>query len=199
MDIVNAISLALPLIYNTEGCELTAYLDKVAKVPVWTIGHGCTFVGGKPVHEGMTCTRQEADEWAVDSLEELASQLLSEIRVDVSDPQFAACLSLAYNCGIGAFGRSSVLEALNQRLYHQAADRFRQYDHAGVVEVGGLKTRRERERALFLSGTDPALTIPARPAYLRPSEPDQKPAESDSDKLNDAELAMIKRQQQPPV
>jgi lysozyme len=182
MDIVNAISLALPLIYGTEGCELAAYLDTLATVPVWTIGHGSTVVNGKPVCEGMTCTPAQADSWAIDDLSDRASAILSHIHVLVTDPQFAACLSLAYNIGVAGFGRSTVLEALNQRLYYRAADRFRQYDHSDGAEVPGLLTRRERERALFLSGTAPAPSIPAPPA---------PPAESDADRLNDAEMAAI--------
>jgi hypothetical protein len=83
---------------------------------------------------------------------------------------------------VAGFGRSTVLEALNQRLYLRAADRFLQYDHAGGVQVEGLFTRRKRERALFLSGTAPAPSIPAPPAPA---------AESDADRLNDAEMAAI--------
>jgi lysozyme len=184
MDIVRAIQLALPLIYDTEGCKLAAYLDKLPIVPVWTIGHGTTFVDGKPVRQGMTCTREQADQWAIDTLSMLASEMLTEIHVTVSDQQFAACLSLAYNCGIGAFSRSTVLQALNGRLYFRAADRFRQYNHAGGVVEDGLTARRERERALFLSGTDPAPSIPTLHLPAKPAVP----VESDTDKLNEAEL-----------
>jgi lysozyme len=195
MDMLKALHLAVPLIFNSEGLELTAYLDTLATDPVWTIGHGCTVVDGKPVREGMTCTREQADGWATDDLSILAKELLQRIRVAVSDQQFAACLSLAYNIGIGAFAQSSVQEALNQRLYYRAADRFLQYDHAGGVEVDGLLARRERERALFLSGTAAAPSIPVQPGYPAP-----KPApESDSDKLNDAEIAQIRRDEGPPA
>jgi lysozyme len=194
MDTV-AISLALPLIYGSEGCKLTAYLDTIASPPVWTIGHGTTRIHGEPVSPVLSCTRAQADAWATDDLTDLARAILGEIRVTVTDPQFAACLSLAYNIGIGGFSRSTVLQALNQKLYYRAADRFLQYDHADGVEVDGLETRRKRERALFLSGTAPAPSIPAHP----PPEPAPRPAESDADKLNEAEIAMIQRQRTPPV
>lgn len=178
MHILNAISLALPLIYDLEGCKLAAYLDTLARPPVWTIGHGTTHAGGRPVCEGMTCTRAQADDWAIDDLADMASAILSHIRVDVSDQQFAACLSLAYNIGVTAFERSSVLGALNQRLYFRAADRFLLYDHAGGVRVRGLTVRRERERALFLGGTEPVSVIPRTAA-----------PETDAERLNEAELA----------
>jgi GH24 family phage-related lysozyme (muramidase) len=46
MDIEPALRLAVPLVFAAEGCRLTAYLDRLAKAPVWTIGHGTTFVAG---------------------------------------------------------------------------------------------------------------------------------------------------------
>ena len=185
MNILDAIAAALPLIYGLEGCELEAYLDTIAKPPVWTIGYGTTRVAGKPVCQGMTCTRLEANEWAVDDLSDMASAILSHIHVVVSDGQFAACLSLAYNIGVAGFERSTVLEALNQRLYYRAADRFLQYDHAGGAQVDGLFQRRKRERAVFLSGTAPAPRIPSA------GQVPLRPAESDADKLNEAELASL--------
>jgi lysozyme len=194
MNILDAILLSLPLVYGSEGFEPVAFLDTLARIPVWTIGHGTTVVNGKPVCEGMTCTREQADAWATDDLSELASEVLDRIRTVVTDPQFAACLSLAYNIGIGAFSRSTVLEALNERLFFRAADRFLQYDHADGVEVPGLLTRRKRERALFLSGTAPAPHIPSyavRPVLSVPPCPVTAPAESDADKLNDVEIAAI--------
>ena len=200
MDLAAALRLAVPLVYGSEGCELAAYLDTFAKPPVWAIGHGTRWVGEVAVREGMTCTRTQADEWAVNDLVAMARNIADHIiHVPVSDAQFAACLSLAYNIGVGAFGRSTVLDALNQKLYYRAADRFPAYDHAGGVRVAGLTARRERERALFLSGTAPAPRIPEHPEAAQPGDqaraggyPARKPAPevlSDADVLNAKELA----------
>jgi len=196
VDLHNALSLAVPLVYSSEGCETTAYLDRLATVPVYTIGHGSTVVDGKPVCQGMTCTQAQADEWAMADLEATATEVVRLVHVPISDAQCAACTSLAYNIGVGAFARSSVLEALNARLYFKAADRFLAYDHAGGHEVRGLLARRARERTLFLSGTDPAPVIPrhaAQPGYPSP-KPRHAPGLSDADKLNQQEIERLNKQ-----
>jgi lysozyme len=199
MDLHHALSLAVPLVFDAEGCELTSYIDTLATVPVWTIGHGNTFVGGKPVVDGMTCTQAQADQWAMDALEADAIEVVRLVHVPLSDPQAAACISLAYNIGVGAFARSTVLYALNTRLYYKAADRFLSYDHTGGVEVRGLLARRARERAVFLSGTAPAPVIPQHPGPAQPGYPPRKPdpapeVESEADKLNQAEMDRIAKE-----
>jgi GH24 family phage-related lysozyme (muramidase) len=198
MDVTKALSLALPLVFDLEGCRLVAYLDTLARPPVWTIGHGSTWVQGKPVHYGMTCTRAEADLWAGVTLATTAEDVRALLKVGVTDEQWAACISLAYNIGTGAFRHSSVLEAINLALFQRAADRFLEYDHAGGRTVAGLTVRRARERALFLSGMGepspevPVAAVPALPAAtpahpLRAPVPVQ-PIESEADLLNQREL-----------
>ena len=53
--------------------------------------------------------------------------------------------------GVGGFGRSTVLDALNQGDYSQAADNFMNHNRAGGVPNEHLTHRREQERALFLT------------------------------------------------
>jgi lysozyme len=191
MDFTTALSLAVPLIYGSEGCELAAYLDTLARPPVWTIGHGTTRVGGVPVERGMVCSQEQADLWAMMDLGSVGSGVVRMLTVPVNEHQCAALTSLAYNIGIGAFGRSSVLEALNHGLYRQAADRFLEYDDAGGVARPGLESRRARERAVFMTGM-PAASYPGKASRA----PEQE-AESPADVLNDAEIALIKRRENP--
>jgi lysozyme len=158
MNIDRAIGLAVPLVFPTEGCRLRAYLDILAKPPVWTIGHGTTQIDGKPVRAGMTCTPAQADAWAVAHLREAAAHVQRVVEVPLSDHQLAALTSLCYNIGSGHFATSDVVRALNLSLYSAAADRILEYDHAGGVEIAGLTTRRGLERRLFLTPDD---TMPA--------------------------------------
>jgi lysozyme len=171
-NVQTALNLAASLIDPAEGFAAVAFLDKLAKPPVWTIGHGTTHINDHPVAPGMRCTRAEADAWAAADMVTAVHQVLGCVRVPLSDPQLAALTSLCYNLGIGNLRASTVLAALNQGLYRPAADRFLEYDHAGGVEIGGLATRRARERALFLS------TLPAAPL-------------SEADALNDAEIGRL--------
>jgi lysozyme len=155
MALEDTIRIAVALIFPSEGCRTAAYLDTLAKPPVWTIGHGTTEVDGEPVTEGMTCTPAEANGWAATFITETAKFVYRKVTVPISDNQAAALISLCYNIGMGHFERSSVLAALNCGFYAEAADRLLDYDEAGGRAVSGLETRRARERALFLQA-DPA-------------------------------------------
>jgi lysozyme len=151
-DLSTALRYAATCVYGTEGFRDTAWLDTLPDPPVWTIGHGTTFIDDKPVGPGMICTRQEADQWAMEAMRETGEEVLAAVHVDLNAMQLGALISLAYNIGIGHFRRSSVLEALNLALYQVAANRFLEYDEAGHRVIEGLETRRGRERALFLTG-----------------------------------------------
>ena len=94
----------------------------------------------------MTCTQAEADLWGADMLRTAAKQVCAKVHVPLTDHQLAALTSLCYNVGIGHFGMSDVLAALNRGLYPNAADRIPEYDHADGVVVTGLTTRRARGR-----------------------------------------------------
>ena len=160
MNTSNALALALPLVHGAEGCALTAYLDTLAKPPVWTIGHGTTRIAGMPVIPRMVCTQVQADGWAEADLIAVAIQIEHVVHVPLDDAQLAALISFTYNCGIGHFEQSTVLAALNLGEYQNAADRLLEYDHAGGKKIAGLSTRRGRERAMFLAGTLPDLPPP---------------------------------------
>lgn len=210
MNIDLALALAEPLVFSAEGCRLTAYLDTLADPPKWTIGHGNTWVDGRPVEHGMTCTRAQADAWAQTDLRKVATQVMLLVTVTIDEHQLAALTSLAYNIGITRFHTSSVLEALNMAssegrvdhtMYRRAADRFLEYDEAGGHKVDGLLERRGRERALFLTGTGltgsqpsavPHVTVASKgpaPVHEAPAQPPHPaPKEPTTEQLNESEL-----------
>lgn len=177
MNITNALRLATTCIYGSEGFRAVAYLDTLARVPCWTIGHGTTRVNDQPVTPGMTCTRQQAEDWAMADMTATLVHVLNAVRAPLNDNQAAALVSFAYNIGVGAFDRSSVKAALDLGLYQQAADRLLEYDEAGGKRLAGLDTRRARERALFLA----QIVITAPPV--------EDPTSADA--LNRAELAKL--------
>jgi lysozyme len=166
-----ALSYAAACVNGSEGFSATAYLDKIAKPPVWTIGHGTTRVNGKPVVKGMTCTKAQADAWSAADMSAALGYVLVHCDVPLNDCQASSLCSLCYNIGMGNFRDSTVIAALNEGDYRAAADCFLEYDHAGGKQIAGLTARRERERAMFLSMM-PALPVPM----------------SESDALNQREL-----------
>lgn len=109
--------LAMPFVQAEETLRLKAY-----KCPkgVWTIGWGHT--GG--VKEGDTCTKAQADAWIRSDLQSAQTALAKYINVSVSESQFIALLSLAYNMGAeGVIQKCpKMLRALNVGDYETAAD-----------------------------------------------------------------------------
>lgn len=129
-----------------EGCRLTAY-----KCPagIWTIGYGHT--GG--VREGQRITEEEALDLLVEDLRAHAERLAPKVKVQVADGQYIALLSLAFNVGVGAVAKSTLLRLLNAGDIEAAGDEFLKWTYAAGLELPGLVRRRREERKLFLEGT----------------------------------------------
>lgn len=143
---------ALPLIKAREGCRLTAYPDPGTGGAPWTIGYGCT---GEGIGEGTRWTQAQADQSLVDRLtREVNPAVTAAVRVRLTPKMRAALTSLAYNIGVGAFARSTLVRLLNADDYAGAAEQFAVWRRAGGKVLAGLVARRAAERALFLEGVE---------------------------------------------
>ena len=139
------------LIKHFEGLSLKPYLD-VVNIP--TIGWGNTFY-----EDGTKVTLKDkpiTEERALKLLEvvvnrDFADKIFPSIKVKVSQSQFDAMVSLAYNIGVGAFLKSTLLKKVNANDFTGASEEFLRWNKAGGKEVLGLTKRREREKQLFLS------------------------------------------------
>lgn len=141
-----SVDLAADFIEAWEGCKLVAY-----KCPagIWTIGYGHT--GG--VREGQRITEEEALDLLVEDLRAHAERLAPKVKVQVADGQYIALLSLAFNVGVGAVAKSTLLRLLNAGDIEAAGDEFLKWTYAAGRELPGLVRRRREERKLFLEGT----------------------------------------------
>jgi lysozyme len=169
-----ALRYASACVFGTEGFRAKAYLDILARPPLWTIGHGTTHINGLAVYPGMACTLAQADAWSAVDMEAAALFVLHIVLVPLNDWQLGALISLTYNIGMGNFERSDILAALNRGLYLDAADHLLEYDMAGGKKVAGLDARRVRERALFLCGTHVFPTPTAAPVVLTADDLNQR-------------------------
>ncbi|WP_090138273.1 lysozyme [Kosakonia oryziphila] len=137
------------LIKQFEGCRLTAYQDSVG---VWTLGYGWTHpVDGKPVKRGMTIDQVTADRLLKTGLVGYENDVLKVVRVKLTQGQFDALVSFAYNVGSRALSTSTLLKKLNAGDYDGAANEFLRWNKADGQVLAGLSRRREAELALFLS------------------------------------------------
>lgn len=140
------------LIKQFEGCRLTAYPDPGTGGAPWTIGFGWTHpVDGKPVRPGMTIDQATADRLLKTGLVGYENDVLKVARVKLTQGQFDALVSFAYNVGSRALSTSTLLKKLNAGDITGAADEFLRWNKAGGKVLNGLTHRREAERALFLS------------------------------------------------
>lgn len=135
---------SLEAIKRFEGLRLTAYQDQGG---VWTVGYGAT---GSEIVQGTVWTQAQADADLSLRVAHLEMQLLRLITVDLTQAQLTALTSLAYNIGIGAFGSSSCLAALNAGKAAEAADDILKWHFVGHTDNAGLRMRRAAERAIFL-------------------------------------------------
>lgn len=133
----------IALIKEFEGLRLLAYLDVAG---VWTIGYGHTATARRK----QKITREQAYMLLIEDLaarEPLVSRALSR---PPAQNQFDAMMSLAFNIGVNAFTKSTLLNRFNAGDTAAAANQFLRWVYAGGRKVPGLTRRRRAERALFL-------------------------------------------------
>jgi len=151
-----------------EGCVLTAYRCSAG---VLTIGVGHTSAAGAPqVTSGLRITKEQADEILSRDLKTFEDAVNKAIKVPVTQNEFDACMSLAFNIGVGAFAKSSVVRKLNAGDRKGAADAFLLWKRAGN-DPDILLPRRNRERTLFLKAGTPVATTPTKPVSDAPAAP----------------------------
>lgn len=71
--------------------------------------------------------------------------------VELTQGQFDALVSFSFNVGLGNLQRSSIRMKVNRGDFEGAAESFLDWTKAGGKVLKGLVTRRNDEKALFLS------------------------------------------------
>ena len=130
------------LIKEFEGFHRNAYQDPVG---VWTIGYGHTTT----VRSGMKITRAKGEQLLSRDLMRFEKAVRDRVTVPLTQNQFDALVSFAFNVGVGAFTGSTLLKRLNKGDYQGAANELMRWVYAGGRRFKGLVRRRRRERLLF--------------------------------------------------
>lgn len=157
------------LIAQREGNKLKAYRDSGG---IWTIGVGHTSAAGPPkVVAGMTINSEESDIILTRDLAKFEAVVRDKVKASITQNEFDALVSLAFNIGGGAFAKSTLLRKLNAGDRAGAADQFLVWNKVKGRAVKGLTTRRQAERRQFLGqSTSKAPRKPAAPAKAKPAD-----------------------------
>lgn len=147
-----------------EGLRLTAYRDVGG---VWTIGYGHT---GMPARAGATITTAQAESLLRQDLAVFEAAVERVVTVPLTDNQFGALVSFAFNVGETAFARSTLVARLNGGDYNGVPEQLARWVHAGGKRLQGLVNRRAAEAGLWASGafvsSAPVPALPAAPAIF---------------------------------
>lgn len=147
---------------SAQGLELIARFEGFSPVPylcparVWTIGYG------------HVITRADAQKFKAGISEPVAMALLRldaaiaeravhrAIKVPLTQAQFDALVSFAFNLGGAALYSSTLRQVINRRDMLAAPAQFRRWVWAGGRKLLGLIRRRAEEARIFAGAPNPA-------------------------------------------
>lgn len=141
------IASATPFIAKWEGLKTEAYRDIVG-IP--TVCYGET--------RGVSMTDRYTKEECFQMLEKAVGEYYQGLQPFMTNPDIpvsvqASMLELAYNVGISAVGRSTMMRLANQGKYVEACNELGKWVKAGGRTVKGLENRRaDSKRNLCLRG-----------------------------------------------
>lgn len=147
------LSVAVPLVAKWEGMRTQAYLDTIARPPVWTICYGET----RGVKQGDSYSAAECSAMLSQRIlnyrDGVHQHMTKHAKIhDLTAQRDAAFASLAYNIGVGAISRSTALKRLNAGNISGACTALTWWNKAGGRVVRGLVNRRTDEFDLCMIG-----------------------------------------------
>lgn len=144
----------LNLIKSFEGLSLKA-CKAVSTEKYYTIGYGHY---GADVKANQTITEAEALALLKKDCTTFVSAVNEAVTVGVTQNQFDAMVSLAYNIGVSAFKNSDLVKFLNAGKPWAATAEFPLWRKSGGAILAGLQNRRQKEMSLFGVGCDYTLS-----------------------------------------
>ena len=152
---------ALEVIRHHEGVRTKPYQCPAL---LWTIGVGHVIDPNHarvplaerkalPIPEGWnrTITMKEVDDILRDDLTRFERGVERYCPVPLTQGQFDALVSFSFNVGLGTLQRSTLRQKVLRGDMEGAADEFLKYTIGGGKVLKGLVTRRNDERAMFVS------------------------------------------------
>lgn len=138
----SVVSIAITMIGYFEGVRYEPYRDIAG---VLTVCYGHT---GNDIIQNRLYTQQECDALLQKDFIKIQRQVDALVKVSLDNHTKASLYSFAFNVGITAFARSTLLKKLNKGDQHGACEEMGRWVYAGGKVWKGLINRREMESAL---------------------------------------------------
>ena len=160
-------------LHTKEGLIIeTAYLDAGK---TWAIGYGHNIIVGDVINGqvvdnafikelyrtngNLQITLAEANRIFSLDLQKFEKGVRDHVKVEVTQGQFDAMVSLAYNIGVSKFSKSTALRKLNSGNIQEVPENWMRFNRSGGKYNDGLNTRRRQELEQFFSAADSEITI----------------------------------------
>lgn len=134
----------LRLIGDFESCQAESYY---CPAKVLTVGVGHT---GSDIELNKTYSDEEIAKLWVSDIKEAEACVIENVKAGVTQGQFDAYTSFAFNKGCGTFKRSSVLKYANSGDKVNSCKSMLKYIYAGKTVLPGLVRRAKAESDLCL-------------------------------------------------
>lgn len=158
---------------GTRGPSLKAFPDGKDKKgnQLYSIGYGHQIQPNESNLLRETITQNKALELFEKDIKNIRNELNRVVKVPLNKNQQLAILSLRYNIGADAFGKSTLLRKLNQSDFIGAALEFKNWRLSEGKISNGLVLRRERERVLFSKPVGLPVPSQSTPTQTAPIVP----------------------------
>jgi lysozyme len=132
----------LQLLRSFEGLSLEPY-----RCPAgwWTIGYGHT----ETTRPGQRITNELAEDLLRRDVKKFEEGVAELVTVPLNDNQFAALVCFAFNIGLVAFARSTLLRKLNAGEHSAVPKELVRWRKSRGIDLPGLLRRREAEAKLW--------------------------------------------------
>ncbi|WP_337228457.1 lysozyme [Proteus faecis] len=137
-----AVTIAITVIGYFEGVRYEPYRDVAG---ILTVCYGHT---GNDIIQNRLYTQQECDALLQKDFIKIQQQVDALVKVSLDNHTKASLYSFAFNVGITAFSRSTLLKKLNVGDQNGACEEMKRWIYAGGKVWKGLINRREMESAL---------------------------------------------------
>jgi lysozyme len=152
------------LLTQWEGFKTKIYKDS-AGLPTIGVGHLLTrdeLTSGKiyiksicglvelPIRYASGLTNEQVEALLKQDLAKFEKAVNDLVTVELTQYQFDALVSFAFNVGIGSFKNSTLLKRVNAKMFSEVPTQFLRWTYAGGKQIKGLINRRNNEIALWV-------------------------------------------------